>query len=260
MDDLLYFNINEKYNIFNITNDLATGDLGKVIAGHKFYELSNLISSANYSIEQANESQKTTLKSYLLRYAILDYNACYDYFEQIIYFAFDFFPEFYTHDEYLKILKSECRRYKNSNFLRNIQSLIESNQEAKEFFEEYDKRRTFVNDESYGIREWANNIKHQGGFWFEENLKKHSITKCVGDNGSCLFSTENLIVYKVSYEEVFSRLLKQNEQIVEFANWLFSYIFGDTKHICIGVKKERFSVNKNQFQKLKTSIIYGTEQ
>ena len=87
MDKLLDFNISKRYNILNSIADCSTGDIGLVIASQKFYELANLIHSANFSVEQAKIEKRARLKSYFLRYAVLDYNSCYDYFEQIIYFA-----------------------------------------------------------------------------------------------------------------------------------------------------------------------------
>ena len=51
---LLY--IIRNYNILNEVAYVSTGDIGLVIAARKFYELSNLISNANYSIKQAEKS------------------------------------------------------------------------------------------------------------------------------------------------------------------------------------------------------------
>ena len=270
MEDLLYFNINEKYNIFNITNDLATGDLGKVIAGYKFYELSNLVSSANYSVKQAYKNENIHIKSFFLKYAILDYNACYDYFEQIVYFAFDFFSDFYTAEDFRKIIKEKCRRYdyikvgneyvqKESDFENDIKKLVSTNFEAKIFFKDYRKRSNFVNDSTFGIRQWANNIKHQGGFWFKENLNKQGLVKCMKD-GREIFSTETLIAYCISHEDAIKRLVKQNNNIVELSNWLFSYIFEDTSYIDFSKREKKFSAQKNNFNKINIDIFYATEQ
>lgn len=270
MEDLLSFYVGNKYNISNITTDLATGDLGKVVAGHKFYELSNLISSANYSITQADKNDNINIKSFFLRYAILDYNACYDYFNQIVYFAFDFFPDFSNVEEYRKIIKDKCRKndyikvgneyvQKDSEFENDIKELISTNSEANKFFKEYRKRSYFVNDKTFGIRQWANNIKHQGGFWFKESLDKQGIVKCMKD-GKEIFSTETLIAYCTSHEDIFKRLIKQNNNIVELSNWLFSYIFGDTTHMDFSKKDKKFSAKKNNFDKINIDIIYATEQ
>lgn len=270
MEDLLSFYIEEKYNIYNITNDLAIGDIGKVIAGHKFYELSNLINSANYSIKQADKNDNVNIKSFFLRYALLDYNTCYDYFDQIVYFAFDFFPDFYTVEDFRKIIKEKCRRYdyvkvgneyvqKESEFANDIKKLVSINPEADTFFKEFRKRSSFVNDGTYGIRQLANNIKHQGGFWFKENLNKQGIVKCIKD-GKEIFSTEALIAYCIRHEDIYKRLVKQNNNIVELSNWLFSYIFGDTTHIDFSKKGKKFSAKKNNFDKINIDIIYATEQ
>ena len=101
--------LNLQYCLLNEGEYLLLGELGLVIAARKFFELSNLINNANFSIQQSEQTAKETLRAYYLRYAILDYNACYDYLLQIIYFAFDFFPDFdYTStEEYQRILKKK---------------------------------------------------------------------------------------------------------------------------------------------------------
>lgn len=247
----------------------STGDLGLVIAAQKFYELANLIHSANFSVEQVDIEKRAKMKSYFLRYAILDYNACYDYFEQIIYFAFDFFPDFTTVDEYKKILKNKCRRKevvkigqdyieKDTEFQSDINEL-KNDVEAKKFFKKYDKRISFVSDEIFGIRQWANNIKHQGGFWFKEDLVNQGIVNIIGKK-DYIFSTENFLVYQVTHEDAFIRLLKQNKNIVEFAEWLFSYIFQSTTYVNFSKSVKRFSANKNHFKEFNIEIIYATKQ
>lgn len=269
MDKLLDFNISKRYNILNSIADCSTGDIGLVIASQKFYELANLIHSANFSVEQAKIEKRARLKSYFLRYAVLDYNSCYDYFEQIIYFAFDFFPDFTTREQYMKILKDKCRRKENvkmeqgyiekdTEFQNDINEL-RKNDDAKRFFKEYDKRREFVSDKTFGIRQWANNIKHQGGFCFNEDVREQGIVNII-NNESCIFSTENLLIYRITHEDAFKRLYKQNENIVNFAEWLFDYIFGDTTHIDFALKPKKFSANKNNFKSIKFDKIYGTEK
>ena len=100
IQDKKLLGLNLQYCLLNESEYLSLGELGLVIAARKFFELSNLIDSANFSIQQSEQCTKDSLKAYYLKYAILDYNACYDYLLQIIYFAFDFFSDFdYTSTE-----------------------------------------------------------------------------------------------------------------------------------------------------------------
>ena len=79
----------------------AVGDIGSAIAVYKFLEVRNLIAFANYSIELAEKSDDNVMKYHHYRTAILDYNACYDYILQIIYFGFDFCAPIYSKAEYI---------------------------------------------------------------------------------------------------------------------------------------------------------------
>ena len=261
MVNLLYFPIKKKYSILNDLVNCAKGDVGIVIAAHKFYDLSNLINCANYSILQSDKEERdANFKLYFLRNAILDYNACYDYFLQILYFAFNFFTPFDNKEEYKRRLKEECKisqqskiaiitdKYediKGKSFAKAIKGLMLTNNSHKSFIKEFFERCEFVNNKDCGIREWANNIKHQGGFCLVENTHENGYVDCVDDEGKLLFSTKFLIPFDVKYSDVLERLEKQNNHIVDTANWLFCYIFEDTSEI--------------DFSKKRETIIEGTE-
>lgn len=146
-----WLDIIKKYKIINELAYVSSGDIGLVVAARKFYELSNLISCANYSIEQAKKSEELNRKSYFLRYAILDYNACYDYLEQIVYFAFDFFPSIKSEEDYIQAIRKCIKKDKRlengieilekSDYTNDIEKLKEVNQEASTFFSKYNKMR-----------------------------------------------------------------------------------------------------------------------
>ena len=261
--ELLKFDISKKYKDIHALRDCEVGDYGLLIAGHKFYELSNLINAANYSVMQYHDSEHINNKAYYLKYAILDYNACYDYFEQIIYFAFDFFPAFKTAEEYCDILKNRVKRtvlnyskniIEESEFGKDIKDLKNKNEEAKLFFKQYGEYKKFRFDDIAGIADWANNIKHQGGFWFKEILDGTAI---IGDNND--FTTRILYPYSVPFKDVLDRLIQQNKKIVEISEWLFSYIFGDTDNVDFEPSIKKFSAGKTQYDKIEHDVTYIEE-
>lgn len=258
--ELLKFDISKKYNDIHALRDCKVGDYGLLIAGHKFYELSNLINAANYSVGQYHNSKSIDKKAYYLKYAILDYNACYDYFEQIIYFAFEFFPAFKTAEEYRDILKNGVKRtvlnyskniIEESEFRKDIKDLKDKNEEAKLFFKQYDEYIKSRYDKNIGIADWANNIKHQGGFWFKETLKETAI---IGNNND--FTTRILYPYSVPFKDVLDRLIQQNKKIVEISEWLFSYIFGDKSDVVFEPSIKKFSAGKTQYDKIEHDVTY----
>lgn len=266
-----WLDVIRQYNIFKETYYVKSGDIGSVIAARKFYELSNLINNANFSIEQAKNSDNLNRKSYFLRYAILDYNACYDYLLQIIYFAFDFFPDFdyASTEEFRKILKDKCRLsclekidgkliYKDTEFAEDIKKLKDSNPEFAEFYKRFNKFKAFVEDENYGIKQWANNIKHQGGFCFKELLTPSGHTVAIA-SFEVVFTTRILTPYTPTMEEAITRLHNQNRNIIEFSNWLFEYIYGDISHIDFVPRQKLFTAQKHQFNKMKLSNVYATK-
>src|SRR5574344_854750 len=261
--NLKAFNISPKYNIINIMSDASNSDFGLVIAAHKFIELSNLINSANFYIKKGELSNSDINKFHLYRYAILDYNACYDYFLQIVYFAFDFYEPIKSKEEYKNQIKNECvySKYDNktgerydSVFMKNIKRVKEENSIACEFFNEYNKKVGFVSDNKFGIKQWANNIKHQGGFRAEKIFTKDSaFIRCVDKKGNIIFTTESFSLSIESVEEIEKRLQKQNEYIIDTANWLFEYIYGDTKIITFN-RAKRFSADPNR-ERIQCSVL-----
>ena len=250
---LLDFNLKMEHIKLNMLELGSLGEIGLIISANKFIELSELIQSANYSIQESQKTNNSYLKSYFLKYAILNYNACYDYFEQIVFFAFDFFPDFGSAREYKKILK-ECTRSsirkkgKDSTFTTDIMKLKKVNSEARLFFDKYDKERQFVNHTLFGIRKWANSIKHQGGINFSECEKDYGYIICQNSHGDTLFTTKSLKTYQITNEQIYTNLFQQNEKIVEITRWLFNYIFGDISCISCEPKLKRFSANKNHFK------------
>lgn len=249
--------ISNRYNVIQILEDFAVGDLGRVIAGYKFYELNTLINAAAYSLQESKKQEAYNLKFYLLKNAILEYNSCYDYFLQIVYFAFDFFDYIGSPGEYRQTLKNvkyepniTGKRGGKSKFSKDVYKLREDDKVANDFFNEFDNHYCFVSNPDTGIKEWANNLKHQGGFIAEDLLLRDSTAfiNCFL-HSELTFSTKWLYPYTPSFKEIIKRLDSQYENVNNFADWLFEYIYGDTQMINFQLKEKSFSAKKCNIMK-----------
>lgn len=83
-------------------------DYGNIIGLLKFRDILNRIHSAQYAIDKAKEvcNEARNLELFYLTAAILDYNACYDYVNQIVYFCFNFGEEIKSKNNLKKQVKS----------------------------------------------------------------------------------------------------------------------------------------------------------
>lgn len=254
----------------NVMTYASNNEIGLIIAVYKFHELTGLINFSNVYIQEAVKETRINRKFNLLRHSILDYNACYDYILQIIYFGFDFFNiKIDSVDTYKRLLKEKCKLQElkdidghrvsiNSEFANDIEKLKSTNPEAKRFFDAYNQFVSFAADEKYGIRQWANNIKHQGGFTAKEVLFKNDFHHIINfdEDNNITFTTEYLFPFIPTFDEILLRLEAQNHRIVQFSLELFDYMFGDTKHVNLNKTKKRFSANKLQVEdKTKVTVL-----
>lgn len=261
------YSFRNKCNVFNIMEYLSTNDLGRAIAAYKFYDLSNCYNAAEYSFSEALKQTSINKKFYLLKEAIVEFNSCYDYPLQIIYFAFDFFEKITSAEDYKKAIKNECKinewrknengdkEYQETVFCQDIERLKETDSCAKDFFKKFGKYINFACDKNYGIKQWANNIKHQGGFVVSEILKKDNVTyvECLHDD-KVTFTTEWLYPFSPSFDDVIDRLEHQKNNLVELMDWLSDYIFGNTQVVDFKQKQKPFSANKYNHE-VKYSMI-----
>lgn len=240
----------------------AQGDIGSVVALYKFMEIRNLISFANMSIENARNEIEPVKKYYYYRSAILDYNACYDYILQIIYFGFDFCRPIDSKSEYIKQMSEDCKLKvvnkdtgvsEDSLFQIEINKLRTYNLEADVFFKQFDALKKALRRKGKTIQHWANNIKHHGGFVAEEVLDRNKLARIVSKTDECvLFDTEYIYPLIVTFDDVDSRLIYQNDKIVKFLIELKRAIFGDDLNtIDIGVTNKLFSANNYSKENLK---------
>ncbi len=142
-----------------------------------------------------------------------------------------------------------------SSFNEDINYLKKNNQAAESFFKRYDELKKYVSDDKFGIKQWANNIKHQGGFVTSEILKEdNAYVQCLKDN-RIVFSTEWLYPFCPSFDEIIMRIEKQKDNLVQFMDWLFDSVFGDTRIIDMKAKPKLFSAGRCN-QNIKSSTIY----
>lgn len=241
-------------NAFNMTVYASQGDIGSIIAMHKIVELRNLIAFANYAIYQACGKQNLTDKYILLRSAILDYNSCNDYILQIIYFGFDFCLFIDSNEEYIRQMDQECRKkirkkvseneelLVNSRFYEKIEDLKKQSVSANNFFKKYKKFGTEIRKSDVKIDEWANTIKHRGGFVVDELLDKKTLARVISKtyNGDKLFDSA-YVFSPTTFDEIFKRLEKQNSLIIDFVNYLQLSIFGDINNLDSSISQKLFS-------------------
>lgn len=245
-------NILIRPNALNLTIYAAQGDIGSVIALHKLTDVRNLISIANIAIEKASKEKDDITKYCLYRSAILDYNACNDYILQIIYFGFDFCSRVDSHESYISQMKNDCRRTIEQNengkrllvdspFKQKISELKRTNDKAKVFFNTFKEFKSNLRNSKGSISDWANNIKHHGGFVVEELLDKNKLARVQTYNSGEKTFDSSYILTTTTFSEVRDRLFKQNTLIVDFLNYLQDSIFGDTVDIDFGVSRKLFS-------------------
>lgn len=246
------YRIKNKCNIYNIMEYLSENDLGRAIAVYKFYDMSNTYNAAEFSFEEAKKQVDIYKKFYFLKEAIIGFNSCYDYPLQIIYFAFDFFEQITSCKEYKIVLKDKCKKYEwkgktfqETVFYADIERLKQTDDNAKDFFIEFDKYSSFAHNQDHGIRQWANNIKHQGGFVASDILKYDKVVYVECKQEDLLaFTTEWLYPYTPSFDEIMNRLEKQKGNLANFMDWLYNSIFGNTQIIDFKAHPKLFSAGK----------------
>lgn len=232
------------------------GDVGLCIAGKKIEELESLILSANHALtlgikenHNATSNGKVTdeankaIRLYYLKYAIQSYNACYDYILQIIYFAFDFFSEIKSLEDYQENLKN-CMVRKDgadTKFWLSFKQISTQNDAAKKLLKEFNK---FSKKRHCRLSDWANALKHQGGIQLEELASRRPDCPVHDCKGNLIFSLDWIKPIYVTLDEVIETLKKQNIYIVEFADFLYKFIGYD---LCDQPNMEGFSILEKDF-------------
>lgn len=242
-------------NELNMLVYAGQGDIGSIIAMQKLMELRNVIALANYAIHKAINEADNFVKFTLYRSAILDYNSCFDYVRQIVYFGFDFCPLINTQEQYIISMKDGCQyrtTITNENdeqiiidtpFKIKIEEIKKSDANAKEFFSKLNKFRKELLKSGANISEWANTIKHRGGFITNEIIDKSKMARIIttDSTGNQIFDS-SFTLTSTSFNEIETKLLKQNTIIISFIDYLQEAIFGNASEIDdISVSNKIFS-------------------
>lgn len=213
------------------------------IASFKFSEFENVFLSASYALEKAFEEKedfsyigdKYVYPEYeFLKNAILWYNACYDHILHVIYFVFDFNDPVKSEITYRRNLV-KCRFLPYSPFHKKFQQLAEKNEFARELFDRLTDfyRRTPLDT-------WANRLKHTGDFWLGGNYPPICIMDFQETGTDYIFHPSFLEGVRPSKEEIVKELIRQNNRIVSFADYLYQFIgFAELHSISRDIISER---------------------
>ena len=106
-------------------------------------------------------------------------------------------------------------------FKIKIEELKKSDANAKEFFGRLNKFRKELLKSSANITEWANTIKHRGGFVTNEIIDKSKIARIIttDSTGKHLFDS-SFTLTSISFNEIETKLLQQNTIIISFIDYL----------------------------------------
>lgn len=232
------------------------GNIPLAIATTKFEDLEDMILSGNLSLGysmnndirsycrgEETENSRLAAKFYHLRHAILDYNACYDYCLQVIYFAFEFCGKElpYEDNDFDKVLR-DCvyqipnEKTKPSKFYKNLDKASQTQPSAHQLKIRLDE---FISNRAE-LAKWANAIKHRGGIVIkgleysriEFGLGgKYSYTRYPDGTIDLKFFQDKIVPLKqyiepivLSLPDTICMLIHQNNIICEFAEWLFSFV------------------------------------
>lgn len=195
-----------------------------------------------YGILQDSSSSKDEKKSAELRclhhleHSIVEYNNCYDTVLQIVYFVFEFVPDFQTQKDYKNFVKG-CKWVSKSNGIEKIfNNTISLNPDNKVIESLFDKLKEFYITSGAPIRKIANAIKHHGGI-STKNCQipippGFTLTLTQGGNGSlekiqnaikenCVFSPKSILPETIDLENTIKVLESKTSDIHTFAMYLF---------------------------------------
>lgn len=243
MSKLATFRLGKKFSLLDLGFSDLTSDAGSltkesVITYWKFIELSDKINQGNFALNNVSLISDS-IAYFNVCNAIIAYQACYDYFLQILFFGFGFNDDFSTSEQYRNLIKNDCRlstlkKEKGKSERISVSTkfaddIIKHRQNCAEFdvfYKKFSSLTGFVSDSNFGIAQFANCIKHQGGFITKELYTSYRANNLyfVSDDGSS-FDTSEIYAYRPDLQDVIERLSKQNAKIVEISYWLFDTFF-----------------------------------
>lgn len=249
MSKLSTFRLSTKFSLLDLGFSDLTDDAGSltkesVITYWKFIELSDKINQGNFALNNVSLISDS-IAYFNVCNAILSYQACYDYFLQILFFGFGFNKDFSTSKQYRNLIKNDCRLSTfndvevngkservsvNSQFANDIIEHCKNCGEFDAFYKKFLSLTGFVSDPDFGIAHFANSIKHQGGFITKELYNSHRNNNLYfASEDGCNFDTSEIYAYRPSLQDIIERLKQQNSKIVEISYWLFDTFFPKRK-------------------------------
>lgn len=219
----------------NIREFSLLHDIGYAIAIDKFLELYSMIASARSALLNAFQkffdsniiSWDSGYKGQLwmrfnyLKNAIVWYNSCEDYILQIIWFAYDMYPELITSEEiYLNDLK-KCNFNKIINVLNGLEDINENAKILKQKVSEY------RNDiDIYTLREeLANNLKHRANVQvrgFEDLRTMGFIIKSRGGNE--IFNSKWIEPKLVDIDDTIELLKRVHVKLITLGRFILNFM------------------------------------
>jgi len=223
----------ERYYLCNILGQLDVchhKDIGLAIAMLKFEEFQRTFIYAQHSFllgmkeehkvsagDGNNERAKKGYRFYHLRHAILDFNACYDFILQIVYFGCDFFDEIKSSENYANELE-KCKWITIKRKTQELSGRSEMLEKLKAF---YDGRGNYKKA-NHPLTYWTNQIKHRGGFIINELVDDSGKIEITNQKtGEIIFSSDYIKPICVSFQEIKNCLVYHNDKIVEYAEFLY---------------------------------------
>ncbi|WP_321425889.1 hypothetical protein [uncultured Bacteroides sp.] len=240
-------------------------EIGLGVALVKFEEFQHLFDFAQHSFtlgmkkdhhvyasDGKHDLAKKNYRFYYLIHAILDYNACYDYLLQIVYFGGDFFSELTSEDGYAQELK-KCNWSKQSIFRKEIDKIISEKKDIPlTKFRDFYNGRGSDNKTEYPLANWANQLKHKGGFIIDE-LDEHHIKIEIKNEKTekMVFSSDYIQPIRTSFQDIERCLIYHHNSIIDNAESLYKSLGLDDLQ---NLKKE-FSANSQRIDTTDCTIL-----
>lgn len=242
---------------FDITEFGLVQDEGYAIAGEKFNDLFEILTSGRYALYNAHlkiigdqniwkngYKYNLFLRSEHLKNAILWYNSCADYILQIIWFAFDFYSNINDYEREMfkcnyDAINTKLNLFKNKTNASLLQSKI----------------KTFYNNNKIKkLRDLSRRLKHKQGLDFI-GLNRSRISEIRTQN----ISSSILNKKQIDIDTTINEIAEVHKLIVEFGIFIDDFINFDSMFI-----KDKIGdiilqrKNKKDFKKIIINEGYST--
>lgn len=245
-------------------------DIGYSIAIDKFRELYSIIAGARSALMNAYLkfydsniiSWESGYKGHLwmrfehLKNAIIWYNASEDYIYQILWFAYDMYPDLINSKESYQNCLKKCNYDKLLSTLKNLEPINKDAKSLRIKISEYRNNPDVV----YLREQLANNLKHRANIQAIglEDLRMTGF-KIQSKNGNQIFNSEWIEPELIDIDETIELLKRIHIKLVEYGRYILNFMnlndmfIADEKgiHLIIRDKSvyKRISVSKKNYIK-----------